>query len=463
MQAFTNDTICAISTPAGRGGIAVIRVSGPQAVSIADKIWAGTRLVGVRSHTVHLGTIKNSDGSPLDQGVATVFRAPRSFTGEDVVELSVHGSTFIQQQLVDTLIEQGCRIAEPGEFTRRAFANKRLDLAEAEAVADIIASSSRAAHRLAISQLQGHFSSNIDSLRERLITLASLLELELDFSEEDVTFAERNQLHDLSLEIRATINKLASTFRSGQALLQGIPVAIVGRPNAGKSSLLNALLDSDRAIVSDIPGTTRDTIEDTIDINGTIFRFIDTAGLHSTDDPIETLGIQRALKRASQAHIIILLVTPDDENLQELNELILSEKQSFTHIILALNKTDRIENAVIALENVAKHISCADQNIAISARTGFNIDRLRTTIAAVATGDLPSDESMIVTNARHYQALSDASQALSELLDGLDFGLTPDLLAQHLRQAINSLASITGQISSSTILESIFKNFCIGK
>ncbi len=466
MITFTNseDTICAVSTPAGCGGIAVVRVSGANATTIVDKLWKGKRMTDVASHTAHLGTIVNPDNTPLDQGVATVFRAPRSFTGEDVVEISVHGSTYIQQQLIDNLVGAGCRVAEPGEFTRRAFQNNRLDLAEAEAVADIIAASSRAAHRLAISQLQGHFSSHINDLREQLITLASLLELELDFSEEDVTFADRSQLRNLAIDIRTMVDRLADTFHSGQALRQGIPVAIIGRPNAGKSSLLNALLKADRAIVSDIPGTTRDTIEDTIDINGITFRFIDTAGLHHTDDPIETLGIERALKRASQAHIIIWLITPDDENLGEIDALIAREKQSHTHLVLALNKIDKIDDDPnMLLTHAAEFVSVADSKIAISVRTDENIDLLREQIAKLATHDLPDDESMIVSNARHFQALKSASADLGDLLDGLDYGLTPDLLAQHLRQAINHLASITGNISSSTILETIFSRFCIGK
>lgn len=284
MEQVTTDTICAISTPPGRGGIAVARVSGPASIAIANAVWKGASLADAKSHTVHLGTITRPDGTALDQAVATVFRNPRSFTGEDVVEISVHGSTFIQQELLHLLVASGARMAEPGEFTRRAFVNGRLDLAEAEAVADLIASSSRAAHRLAISQLQGRFSANIDSLRQQLLDLAVLLELELDFSEEDVTFADRAKLRELAADIQSMVTRMASTFSSGQALRDGIPVAIIGRPNVGKSRLLNTLLDTDRAIVSDIPGTTRDTIEDTIDIDGHTFRFIDTAGIRTTDD-----------------------------------------------------------------------------------------------------------------------------------------------------------------------------------
>ncbi len=460
----TTDTICAISTPAGRGGIAVARISGPDAIAITNKLWKGKKLTSVDSHTAHLGSILNPDGTTLDQAVATVFLNPRSFTGENVVEIAVHGSTFIQQQLIDNLVASGCRVAEPGEFTRRAFVNQRLDLAEAEAVADIIAASSRAAHRLAITQLQGNFSANINVLREKLINLASLLELELDFSEEDVTFADRSQLRTLAVDIRSTVNRLASTFHSGEAISHGIPVAIIGRPNAGKSSLLNALLQSDRAIVSDIPGTTRDTVEDTLDINGITFRFIDTAGLHSTDDPIETLGIERALKRAGQAHIIIWLVTPGESDLAEIDQLIASEKQPQTHLLLALNKIDQLDSDVEnQLTQIAEMVTVADSQIAISARQHTNIEQLRQTIADIATRDLPDDESMIVTNARHYQALTDAAVALGQLLEGLDADITPDLLAFHLRAAINSLSSITGQISSSTILETIFSRFCIGK
>lgn len=466
MEQVTTDTICAISTPPGRGGIAVARVSGPAAIAIANAVWKGASLADAKSHTVHLGTITRPDGTALDQAVATVFRNPRSFTGEDVVEISVHGSSFIQQELLHLLVASGARMAEPGEFTRRAFVNGRLDLAEAEAVADLIASSSRAAHRLAISQLQGRFSANIDSLRQQLLDLAVLLELELDFSEEDVTFADRAKLRELAADIQNMVTRMASTFSSGQALRDGIPVAIIGRPNVGKSRLLNTLLDTDRAIVSDIPGTTRDTIEDTIDIDGHTFRFIDTAGIRTTDDPIESLGIERALRSVAKASVVIWLLSPDDLQSPETSAnkaLIDGSIRPDATLIPVLNKIDTIPDSVTQATESLSAMAPGTAPLAISALTGTGISDLRNAILAAATAGLPDDESIIVTNARHHAALTEAADALTQLIDGIDLGLTPDLLAQHLRQAIHSLATITGSITSTQILQTIFHRFCIGK
>ena len=462
-------TICAISTPPGRGGIAVARISGPDAISIVDRIWKGRPLAKATTHTAHLGTILSCDNTPLDTALATIFRAPASFTGENVVEISIHGSTYIQQQLLQSLIQAGCTMAQPGEFTRRAFTNGRLDLAEAEAVADMIAASSRAAHRLAISQLRGAFSSHINRLRDQLIEIASLLELELDFSEEDVTFADRDQLLKLATDIHTTVAHLASTFESGKAIRDGIPVAIIGQPNVGKSSLLNALLHTDRAIVSDIPGTTRDTVEDTIDINGHTIRLIDTAGIRNTDDPIESLGIQRALEKAADAHITILLTTPDEITQGQTTLLANRIRNTIpvgTPLIIAINKIDTISPTL--QPHLIAQAPAADTTITISAKTGTNIDTLSTHIINHATADLPADESLIVTNARHHAALTEAADALTHLINGLPGHgnhntLTPDLLAQHLRAAINSLSTITGTITTDTLLSTIFSRFCIGK
>ena len=446
------DTICAVSTPPGCGGIAVVRVSGPDALAVVDRLWSGATLADVKTHTAHLGTVSTPDGEPLDQAVATVFRGPRSFTGQDTVEISVHGSVYIQQQLLQSLVAAGARMAEPGEFTRRAFVNGRLDLAEAEAVADMIASTSRAAHRLAISQLQGRFSSHISDLHDRLLTLASLLELELDFSEEDVTFADRQKLRELALEVKATVDRLASTFSSGQALREGIPVTILGEPNVGKSRLLNALLDADRAIVSDIPGTTRDTVEDTMEIQGTLYRFIDTAGLRATDDPVERLGIARALDKAARAHIVLWVTTAQSPATPQTEAQIRQAMPADSTLLKIINKID-----------LADPGSQPSDAIPTSALTGAGIDRLKSEIHRITTAELPADESMIVTNARHHAALRSASQALDDLLAGLDNGLTPDLLAEHLRVSIAHLASITGNITSTQILNTIFSRFCIGK
>ena len=450
------NTICAISTPPGRGGIAVVRISGPEAIAISNRIWRGRSLEAVDSHTAHLGKVLDSCNNVLDQAVATVYRNPRSFTGEDVVEFSIHGSTYIQKALLDALIAKGCHVAQPGEFTRRAFINGRLDLAEAEAVADVIASSSKAAHSLAISQLQGQFSANIARLRDRLIELASLLELELDFSEEDVAFADRSKLRSLAEQIISHVTKLSDTFESGNAIRQGVPVAIVGRPNAGKSSLLNRLLGVDRAIVSDIPGTTRDTIEDSTDIQGITFRFIDTAGLRSTADPIEALGIKRAYSSLSSARIILFLCDPESsekENQDNLSD-IYNHTAPGASVFIIRSKCDLLKDSCTVLP---------DNELLVSAKTGEGIEKLCEKLYAAASCGLPSDESLIVTNARHQAALLIAKKSLSELLTGMDNGLPTDLLAEHLRDAIEALGSITGQITSSTILETIFSRFCIGK
>lgn len=447
-----NETICAVSTPPGRGGIAIVRVSGKGALEIAQRVWAGKPLKDVVSHSAHFGNVVDADGSVLDQAVATVFRGPHSFTGEDVVEYSVHGSLYVQKTLLEALVRNGARIASPGEFTRRAFVNGRLDLAEAEAVADVIASSSKAAHALAVSQLQGRFSSHIKSLRDKLVDLAALLELELDFSEEDVTFADRGRLVELARAIVAHVSKLISTFSSGRAICEGVPVAIVGRPNAGKSSLLNALLGIDRAIVSDIPGTTRDTIEDSADIGGITFRFIDTAGLRTTKDPVESLGIERAYASLSSARIILWLVDPDltkDEAEQTL-ESFNTSKSSDSKIVILHSKSDLLSK------------KAGLNGIALSVKTGEGIDELRKKLYEIAAEGLPSDESLIVTNARHHAALMEANESLQMLIDGMDI-LTTDLLAEHLRGAISSLSAITGEITSDTVLHTIFSRFCIGK
>lgn len=448
------------------GGIAVIRISGPQAIDIVGRLWHGKKLDTIATHTAHLGRIDGPDSEILDQGVATVFRAPNTFTGEDTVELSVHGSPYIQQQLLAALVNTGCRIAGPGEFTRRAFANGRLDLTEAEAVADIIAASSRAAHNLAVSQLRGDLSRSIDALRDSLVHIASMLELELDFSEEDVSFADRDLLTRLATDICDKVDSMASTFATGDALRRGVPVAIIGRPNVGKSCLLNALLGTDRAIVSDIPGTTRDTVEDTIDINGITFRFIDTAGLRHTDDPVETIGIQRAIDKARTARIILWLVTPDnigtddfEENLREITATISDD----TRLIAVLNKIDLDSAPDVTLAHL---VSALPQNVTalpVSARLNKGIDTLRVTLSATITAGLDSGENLIVANVRHYHALRDASVALRRVLSGLATAQYTDLIAQDLREAIHHLSTITGSITTDNILDSIFEHFCIGK
>ena len=465
-------TICAISTPAGRGGIAVIRISGPQAIQITEKIWKGRPLTDAPTHTAHFGRIIDPDDHSriIDEAVATIFRGPRSFTGEDTVEISVHGSTYIQAEVIQLLTKTGARIAAPGEFTQRAFTNGRLDLAQAEAVADLIATSSRAAHNLAISQLSGRFSSHIEELRAQLINLAALLELELDFSEEDVSFADRNTLRQLALKIIDHLCSLSKSFSTGQAIINGTPVAIIGQPNAGKSSLLNALLHTDRAIVSDIPGTTRDTIEDTTEINGHLIRFIDTAGIRDTADPIETLGIRRAYKAAQQASIILLVIDPTEAPYSTLGHTITQlTADSPATIIPLLNKTDQLtpDQTQHHLSLITRALKTTDAPhtpvLPISATQAQGIDNLCQQIHQHISSQLPPEESIIITNARHHQAITEAHTHLTDLITAIDTGLTPDLQAHHLRQAISTLATITGEITTPTLLQTIFSRFCICK
>ena len=450
----SDDTICAISTAPGTGGIAVARVSGHNAITIVSKIWKGKNLNDVASHSAHLGIVYDSNGEILDEAVATVFRNPNSFTGEDVVELSIHGSRWIQSQLIQSLITAGCRMALPGEFTRRAFAAGRLDLAQAEAVADVISSSSKAAHRMAMSQMRGAFSKKIDAMRDELVQLASLLELELDFSEEDVEFASRNRLLEIADTLSAQLKRAAASFRAGQAIKDGIPVAIVGNTNAGKSSLLNALVEDDRAIVSDIHGTTRDVVEDTIEIGDYLIRFQDTAGLRQTEDPIEQLGIERSHSVASAANIVIYVV---DSSIASNPE---ETARELPHIdIIVANKTDLPQQFDSAtwqkVYPTATILPC-------SARNGKGIDTLRQTICDLLRADT-SEDDIIVANARHAQSLAEAAANLEALSAALRNGIPTDLAAQDLRAAIHHLSTITGTITTPEILQNIFKNFCIGK
>lgn len=467
---FNDDTICAVSTAPGVGGIAVIRVSGAQARQIVDRVWRGKRLDGVASHTAHLGSIVDEGGEVIDSAVATVFCAPASFTGDDVVELSVHGSAWIQRETVQLLVRQGCRIAEPGEFTRRAFAAGKLDLAEAEAVADVIASSSRAAHRMAMSQMRGDFSRRLESLRERLLELASLLELELDFSEEDVEFASREKLRELADEIHGVVARLASSFATGAALKEGVPVAIVGATNAGKSTLLNRLLGDDRAIVSDIHGTTRDIIEDRIEIGGVLFRLIDTAGLRDTTDVVESLGIDRTVKQIDKAAIVVWVIDPaaTDDTLRDTWQRISAHITEGQHLIIAVNKSDLRATPGNQSEAIMNSIEMAAilpegfTVVNISAATGDGIDALhRALIEASGVNSWQGD--ILVTNARHYEALTRALDSIDRVIQGLAGGISGDFIAQDVRETIHHLGTITGAITTTDILSTIFSRFCIGK
>lgn len=454
-QITTNQTIVAISTPPGTGGIAVIRISGPDAIKIADKAWRGKRLYDLKPRSASLGNIIWEDGKTLDQAVATVFRAPASFTGEDVVELSVHGSRWIQKEVIALLIRHGARTAEPGEFTQRAFLNNRIDLAQAEGVADLIASSSKAAHRLAIAQTQGLFSNELDSLRTKLIEFASLLELELDFSEEDVEFADRANLLQLSETILNKIRRLANTFSTGNALKEGIPVVIAGIPNAGKSSLLNLMLGTDKAIVTNVPGTTRDIIEDTAEINGILYRFADTAGLRETSDIVETIGIDRAMKKMQHAAIIIWIIDPSapiPQQLKKINDFKTSNPDS--KIIALVNKSDLFPSSSQTI---------VEEAISISAKTGAGYSQLIETLHRLATEEISEDTDIIVTNARHFEALTQGAKSLERATEAIKAGISADFIAMDIREALHHLSSITGAVTTPDLLTSIFSRFCIGK
>lgn len=466
---LSGDTICAISTPAGVGGIAVARISGPKAFEITGRCWKGADLAAAASHTAHLGTVCDSAGMPLDQCVATVFRGPRSFTGEDVVEISVHGSRYVQRELLRTLTACGARLAEAGEFTRRAFANGRMDLTEAEAVADVIASTSRAAHRIAISQMRGGVSKRLEELRAKLVDLASLLELELDFSEEEVEFASRTHLRRLASEICTEINRLHGSFAAGNAIKEGIPVAIVGSTNAGKSSLLNALLDDERAITSDIPGTTRDTIEEQLEIGDYMFRFIDTAGIRDTDDAVERIGIDRSLKAIGKARIVIAVVDPfqpvDKEMLASIADTT-AHGESPARLIIALNKSDIPHTALSAqARDAVRQLDAGNAlHIEISANTGHGLDGLRAALTDAASAESDTDrQDVMITNLRQAEALARALVSTRRIEEGLDTQLPPDLIAQDVRETIHHLSEITGTISTPEILQTIFSRFCIGK
>lgn len=449
-----NDTICAISTAAGVGGIAVIRVSGNDAISIVDKMWRGKRLSDAASHTVHYGSIVDADGAVIDDCVATLFRGPKSFTGEDVVEISVHGSLFVQKETINALVAFGARLAQRGEFTRRAFAAGKMDLAQAEGVADLIASRSRAAHDLAIKQMKGGFSQRLSQMHDNLLEFASLLELELDFSEEDVEFASRQKLQQQAIALRDEICRLAASFNNGNAIKEGIPVAIIGPTNVGKSSLLNALVGDDRAIVSDIHGTTRDLIEDTLTIGNFTFRFIDTAGIRDTADTIERLGIDRSRQAISRATILLQVIDADNPHTVDYLDNIADNQ----HLVTVINKTD------IATSGKARSILSTDGAIVeVSAKTFAGIDRLRDTLTDIAQTLLSDTGDIIVTNARHHQALFNALQPIERVIDGLNSGLSGDFIAQDLREVLHHLGSITGKVTTTEILSSIFSRFCIGK
>jgi len=444
-------TICALATAPG-GAIGIIRISGPQTLEILSRVFS-KNLVNADGNTIHYGHIKDGE-AVVDEVLVSVFRAPYSYTGEESAEISCHGSRYILNKVLALLIENGCRQANPGEFTQRAYLNGKMDLSQAEAVADLIASTNQATHQIAMSQLRGHFSSQLAQLREQLLKLTSLLELELDFSDhEDLEFADRSELLELTKTINNHITHLAQSFETGQAIKRGIPVAIVGKTNVGKSTLLNALLKDDRAIVSDIHGTTRDTIEDTIDIKGITFRFIDTAGIRQTTDTIEQIGIDRTYAAIEKARIVLWLI--DKEPLSEdINEV--TQRAENKKLIVVKNKIDKEENNSYDLLNLPF--------VAISAKFGTGMEKLERAIYEASDIPTLTENDIIVTNARHYDALVRAHEHIQRVIDGLQMQLSGDLLSEDLRQALDTLAEITGgQITPNEVLGNIFKNFCVGK
>jgi tRNA modification GTPase len=464
----TTDTICALATPAGPGAIAVIRLSGNKALEIGDAVFLKKKTKSVfqlskaKSHTLHFGDIKDGD-KIIDEVLIAVFKNPHSYTGEDTLEISCHGSVFIQQQIIKLLIAKGARMAEPGEFTLRAFLNGKLDLSQAEAVADLIASDSEASHQMAMQQMRGGFSKDIAELREKLINFAALIELELDFSEEDVEFANRDELRNLIENLRSRIKKLIDSFAAGNVFKNGVPVAIIGKPNAGKSTLLNTLLNEDRAIVSDIAGTTRDTIEEEINLNGVIFRFIDTAGIRNTADNVEAIGIEKTYEKISKAALVLYIfdVINDSPELVKEDIQLIQQKTSSSNIPIVIvgNKID-----VTTLDSVKEKFQLDIAPIYISAKNNFNIEELKEKLLSlIDTGILKSDQT-IVSNARHLDALNKSLEALDMVLNGLDSHITGDFLALDIRKALQHLGEITGTIDvDKDILGTIFSKFCIGK
>ena len=460
-----NDTIVALATPSGSGAVAIIRMSGKNAIIIASEVFqsvSGKDLTKQKTHTIHLGTIV--DGTKIyDQVLVSIFKNPNSYTGEDVIEISCHGSIFIQQQIIQLLLRKGCRMAQAGEFTLRAFLNGKLDLSQAEAVADLISSDNEASHQIAMQQMRGGFSNEISKLREELLNFASLIELELDFAEEDVEFADRTQFHDLLNRIEFVLKRLIDSFAVGNVIKNGIPVAIVGEPNVGKSTLLNALLNEERAIVSDIAGTTRDTIEDELVIDGIGFRFIDTAGIRETKDIVESIGIKKTFEKIEQAQVVLFLVDSSqlsDDSLESLKSEIEQIKNKYPSktLLVIFNKMDLMTTELV--ENINLEISNA---LLISAKNKTGIDDLKNQLLSfVNTGALRNNET-IITNTRHYDSLHKALEEIQKVKFGLNSGISSDLMAIDIRQALFYFGEITGEVTNDELLGNIFANFCIGK
>jgi tRNA modification GTPase len=467
-----NDSIVALATPSGAGAISIIRVSGPDAIEIGASVFKSIKnkdLKQQKTHTLHLGHIID-EGKTLDEVLISIFKGPNSYTGENTIEISCHGSTYIQQQIIQLLLRKGCRMADAGEFTLRAFLNGKLDLSQAEAVADLISSDNEASHQIAMQQMRGGFSNEIAKLREELLNFASLIELELDFAEEDVEFADRTQFHELLNRIEFVLKRLIDSFAMGNVIKNGIPVAIVGEPNVGKSTLLNALLNEERAIVSDIAGTTRDTIEDELVIGGVGFRFIDTAGIRETKDVVESIGIQKTFEKIEQAQVVLYLVDGLELNHEgALDSLVIALNKTQNQypqktIVTIINKKDLISEENIV--NIEKKLTTNNQQsttIFISAKNKEGIDELKNTLLSfVNTGALRNNET-IVTNTRHYDSLLKALDEIQKVKFGLESNLSSDLMALDIKEALYHFGLITGQVTNDELLGNIFANFCIGK
>lgn len=470
MNTIPNDTIIALATPSGVGAIAVIRLSGSTSIEIVNQFFRSKfgkkDLTNVKSHTIHLGNIIE-EHSIIDEVLVSVFKNPNSYTGENVVEINCHGSVYIQQEIIQLFIKNGVRNAEPGEFTLRAFLNGKMDLSQAEAVADLISSNSAASHQVALQQMRGGFSSEIENLREQLLNFASLIELELDFAEEDVEFADRTAFNKLVAKISSVLKKLIDSFALGNVLKNGIPVAIIGEPNVGKSTLLNALLNEEKAIVSDIAGTTRDAIEDEISIDGIAYRFIDTAGIRNTKDVVESIGIKKTFEKIEQAQLVIYLFdlekvkngTTSIENIHlEINKIV--EKHPTKHLMIIANKVDVIDtnlksNVIEAFENM--------ELLFLSAKEKTGIHELTTTLTHLVNKGALSNNETIVSNSRHFEALNNAYNSIKEVQKGIDANISTDLFAIDIRQALHYLGEITGKVTTEDLLGNIFANFCIGK
>ncbi|MEP1093534.1 MAG: tRNA uridine-5-carboxymethylaminomethyl(34) synthesis GTPase MnmE [Cyclobacteriaceae bacterium] len=448
------DTITALATPPGVGAIGIIRISGPKAIDLINALFPAKDLSEVPSHTIHLGTLRD-EGVILDEVLVSIFRGPHSYTKEDVVEISSHGSQFILQKVLTVLVSKGARLAKPGEFTQRAFLNGRFDLAQAEAVADLIASENVSMQQTAMNQMRGGFSNEIKSLREQLVHFASMIELELDFAEEDVEFADRKGLIDLIEKIKTLIKSLIASFEYGNVIKNGIPTVIAGKPNAGKSTLLNALLNEERAIVSDIPGTTRDLIEDQIHIDGITFRFIDTAGIRETTDKVESIGVAKTLEKMKEASLVLYIVDLMNDSTDSVKKQIVGLKDSEVPFLIIGNKSDSGKTELVEL--------LTDENdaILISAKEKHNLEELKERLKQFIT--LPSQSDVVVTNARHLQSLQQTDEALNRVAEGINHQMSNDLVAQDIRSALFYLGEITGEVTTDDLLENIFSKFCIGK